>query len=89
MNRILLLLGFLILLIGTFYLISDILLPFLISLIFAYLLQPIIDINIQRFNLPRSVVTFIVFIGFVTSLIGVMIIILPMIYDQIIILMSL
>lgn len=65
------------------YLVSDTLAPFLISFIFAYLLQPLIEINCKRFKLPRSVVTFLVFLLFVGIVTTVLVLVVPMIYQQI------
>lgn len=73
----------LLLFIGFIYLISDMLAPFLISFIFAYLLRPVIEVNCSRFNLPRSLVTIGVFALFLSGFIAIIVLFVPMIYHQI------
>lgn len=68
---------------GIVYLVSNTLAPFLISFIFAYLLQPVINANCKKFSLPRSVVTFGVFGVFLSSFITIIVLIVPIIYHQI------
>lgn len=67
----------------TLYLVSTTLAPFIISFIFAYLFQPLIDNNCKRFGLPRSVVSFAVFILFISAFILMLILIIPIMYEQI------
>ena len=70
------------------YLVSDTLAPFLISFIFAYLLQPVIEANCERFKWPRSMVTFAVFVMFLSSFVAIIVLLVPMIYQQIAIFVS-
>jgi putative permease len=65
------------------YMVSDTLVPFVISFIFAYLLQPIIDKISQRFNFPRSLISSAIFALFISSFIIILLLLLPIIYDQI------
>lgn len=74
--------------IGVIYLVSDTLAPFLISFIFAYLLQPVIETNCKRFKLPRVLVTFGVFSLFLSGFITIIVLIVPMTYQQIAALVS-
>lgn len=70
------------------YLISDSLAPFIIAFIFAYLIHPVIESNCNRFNISREVVTFFVFSTFISALITVVILIVPLIYKQLSLLIS-
>lgn len=65
------------------YLISDTLAPFLISFVFAYLLQPIIETNCKRSGLPRSIITFLVFVVFSGIVVMLVVLVFPVIYQQI------
>jgi len=65
------------------YLLSNTLAPFVIAFIFAYLLQPAIDANCRRFNLPRWFVTFGIFSLFLSSFIIALLLLVPMIYQQV------
>ena len=65
------------------YRVSDTLVPFVISFIFAYLLQPIIDKISQRFNFPRNLISSAIFALFISSFIIILLLLLPIIYDQI------
>lgn len=64
------------------YLLSDTLVPFFIAFIFAYLLQPIIKHNCRKYKIPRGVVTFIIFSFFISGFIIVLLIIVPIIYQE-------
>lgn len=68
---------------GIVYALSARLAPFLISFIFAYLLQPAIDTNCRKFSLPRGIVTFGVFTLFLSGFITIIVLIVPIIYRQI------
>lgn len=70
------------------HLVSDTLAPFIISFIFAYLLEPLITNNSNRFNLPRGVVAMGIFVIFIVSFIIAMIVLVPIIYNQIAIFIS-
>ncbi|MDP4708921.1 MAG: AI-2E family transporter [Rickettsiaceae bacterium] len=70
------------------YIVSDTLAPFLVAFIFAYLLQPVIESNCQRFKWPRSVVTLSVFVMFLSSFIAIIVLLVPMIYQQIAVFVS-
>jgi len=65
------------------YIVSNTLTPFLISFIFAYLLQPAIDTNCRKFLLPRGLVTFGVFSLFLSGFVTIIVLIAPIIYYQI------
>lgn len=65
------------------YLLSDMLAPFFISFVFAYLLQPAIDHNSQRYNVPRAISTFLVFLLFISGFVIVLLIFIPIIYQEI------
>lgn len=65
------------------YLISNTLAPFVIAFIFAYLLQPVIDANCHKLKLPRGAVTFGVFTLFFSGFIAIIVLIVPIIYQQI------
>jgi len=64
------------------YLLSATLAPFVIAFIFAYLLQPAIEANCHRFKLPRGFVTFGVFTLFLSGFITIIVLIMPIIYQQ-------
>jgi len=83
MNRIIFWSAILLIVIGMIYLVSDTLAPFLISFIFAYLLQPAIETNCERFKLPRTLVTFGVFSLFLSGFITIIVLVVPMTYQQI------
>ncbi|MFK7974010.1 MAG: AI-2E family transporter [Rickettsiaceae bacterium] len=68
------------------YLVSNILAPFLISLVFAYLLQPIISTICSKLLIPRSIATIIVFALFLVIVSCIIIIVGPKIYHQLAIL---
>lgn len=72
----------LLLAISTVYLAADILAPFLISFIFAYLLQPLIEANCKRFQCPRPRVALGVFIFFLSIFIVIIVLLVPIIYQQ-------
>ncbi len=65
------------------YLVSDTLTPFVVSFIFAYLLQPAIDNNAKRLNIPRAWITSTIFTWFIGLIILGATILLPIIYNQI------
>ena len=64
------------------YRVSDTLVPFVISFIFAYLLQPIIDKISQRFNFPRNLISSAIFAVFISSFIIILLLVLANNYDQ-------
>ncbi len=70
-------------LIASIYLLSDILSPFFIAFIFAYLLQPAIDAYCKYFKWPRSIVAFGIFSIFLSVFTAIMTLIAPVIYKQI------
>ena len=65
------------------YLTSDTLAPFIISFIFAYLLEPLITSNCKRLNLPRNIVAIGIFTIFIVGFIVAMVALVPIIYNQI------
>ena len=81
--------GVVLLITGSFvYLVSDTLVPFMISFVFAYLLQPAIETNCKRFKLPRSIATLGIFTMFLSGFAAIMVLIVPIIYQQIAIFVS-
>ncbi|GAB4165372.1 MAG: AI-2E family transporter [Rickettsiaceae bacterium] len=75
--------GIIILIISSIiYIVSDVLAPFLIALIFAYLLQPVIETARKRFSLSRNVCTLGIFFLFLGIFILIMVLIIPVIYSQ-------
>lgn len=81
--------GILLLVTSTFlYMLSDTLSPFVISFIFAYLLEPIIENNYRRFKISRASMTLSVFVIFLSSLAFITILLVPVIYQQIAIFLS-
>lgn len=76
--------GILLVLTGLFtHAISDVLAPFLIAFVFAYILQPIIDRNCQKYGIGRRVVSIFIFLIFVSSFVLIMLILVPIIYNQV------
>ena len=65
------------------YAVSETLAPFIIAFIFAYLLQPLIDNNSKRFNAPRGLISTGIFSIFISSFIVILVVLLPIIYNQI------
>lgn len=70
------------------YLVSDTLVPFLVAFIFAYLLQPAIDTNCRKLKLPRGIATLGVFIMFLSGFVAIIVLIVPIIYQQIAVFVS-
>ncbi|NRB11152.1 MAG: AI-2E family transporter [Rickettsiaceae bacterium] len=66
-----------------FYLVSNTLAPFIISFIIAYLLQPAIESNCTRFKLPRGLVVFGVFLLFISIFVTALVLLIPVIYQQV------
>lgn len=64
------------------YLVSDILAPFIASFIFAYILQPLIDNYSKRFKLSKELVSIIIFLIFISSFGLIVIVLVPVIYQQ-------
>ena len=71
------------LLLTSLYIISDVITPFFIAFIFAYMLQPAIDGYCIKFNIPRGRAVFYIFILFLSILISLFTLITPIIYNQI------
>ncbi|MGC0371369.1 MAG: hypothetical protein DGJ47_000055 [Rickettsiaceae bacterium] len=65
------------------YIISDVITPFLIAFIFAYMLQPAVDSYCKKFNTPRGRAVFYIFVLFLSIVITLFILISPIIYHQI------
>jgi len=70
------------------WLISDIFSPFFIAAIISYILQPVIDRISFRYNLPRRTVATASYILFLSVFAVVIIVLLPIIYQQISLLIS-
>ncbi len=64
-------------------LVSDTLVPFMVAFVFAYLLQPVIENNCRRFRWPRGLVTLGVFTMFLSGFVAIIVLIVPIIYQQI------
>lgn len=64
------------------YLLSSVLSPFIISFIFAYLLQPAIEHNCKKYKIPRGISTFLIFSIFISSFVLVFLIVIPIIYQE-------
>jgi putative permease len=76
--------SFLFLIIGFFlFSITNIIAPFLISIIFAYLLRPFISYISKKCHISENIATIIVYILFISIFIAAIIFILPIIYSQI------
>ena len=70
------------------YIVSDTLVPFLIAFVFAYLLQPVIHTNCYKLKLPRGIVTLGVFTMFLSGFAAIIVLIVPIIYQQIAVFVS-
>lgn len=70
------------------YIVSDTLVPFLIAFVFAYLLQPVIHTNCYKLKLPRGIVTLGVFTMFLSGFVAIIVLIVPIIYQQIAVFVS-
>ena len=66
-----------------FYYLSHTLVPFIIALIFAYILEPMIKKNATRFNLSRNIITFFIFSLFLGIFVLFLILLIPLIYKQV------
>jgi putative permease len=73
---------------GFAYIVADTLIPFMIAFVFAYLLQPVIETNCEKLKFPRSWVTLGVFIIFLSGFITIILLIAPIIYQQMSIVVS-
>ncbi|PCJ29569.1 MAG: AI-2E family transporter [Rickettsiales bacterium] len=82
MNKVIFWCASLLLIGGLMYVLSSTIAPFLVALMFAYLLQPSIETNCKRFNLGRPIVTFGVFILFLSSFVTVIVLVVPIIFKQ-------
>lgn len=69
------------------YLISDILLPFVVGIFVAYFLDPVAD-KLEKKNISRTTATIIIIATFFLLLIGVMVAVLPVLADQLFVLAS-
>lgn len=67
---------------GFTYLVSNILTPFLIAFIFAYILQPVITRYTRKYDKSRMYITKVVFAIFLGSFILISLILAPMIFKQ-------
>jgi putative permease len=83
MNRVAFWSVFLLVFGGFVYLVSDTLAPFMVAFVFAYLLQPVIESNCQRFKLPKWLVTLGIFTMFLSGFVAIIVLLVPIIYQQI------
>jgi predicted PurR-regulated permease PerM len=63
------------------WLLSDVLLPFVVGMALAYLLDPVAD-RLQRVGLSRLVATLIILMGFIAILIVVLVVVVPLMVEQ-------
>ncbi len=68
---------------GFLLLIGNVLAPFVISCIIAYILQPLIRTICSRYNISRTIIAFVVFVIFISIFLFLLIVLLPSIYQQI------
>jgi putative permease len=68
---------------GFLVLIGNVLAPFVISCIIAYILQPLISTICSKYNISRTIIAFVVFIIFISIFLFLLIGLLPSIYQQI------
>lgn len=68
---------------GVTYLVSDVISPFFIAFIFAYILQPAIDSFSLKLKFSRPAVSVIVFAIFISIFTLIVLMLIPLIYDQI------
>jgi predicted PurR-regulated permease PerM len=61
----------LVLLALVFYRFRDVLLPLVIALLLAFILDPIVDFLVDRFRLPRGIATTLVFLVLIAALLGI------------------
>ena len=73
----------LILLVGflSVYFLADILMPVLVAIVIAYLLEGIIS-KAEKFKIPRLIAVILVFFGFMIGLIFLLLILMPILYEQ-------
>lgn len=83
MNKVVFWSLFVLIFIGFLVLVSNILAPFFVSFVIAYILQPVINIVCSKYNVSRNLVASIIFIVFISIFIFLLIILLPSIYQQI------
>jgi len=68
---------------GFLVLVSNILGPFFISFIIAYILQPLINIPCSKYNISRTIVASVIFIIFISAFIFLLVTLFPLISQQI------
>jgi predicted PurR-regulated permease PerM len=64
------------------YQIKNVLTPFLISIILAYFLHPLVDKMQSYYKIPRSLSTLLILLLFFSIVFGLLIVTLPLIYNQ-------
>lgn len=67
--------------IGALYLWRGIFLPFIVSMLFAYLLSPLVA-RIQSFGLKREVAVVLLYLCFIAVFVGALLILLPRVVDE-------
>lgn len=82
-----LLIGFGVLVLFLLYVVREVLLPFILSGVFVYLLAPAVDYlsskSIGKFKLSRGLSVVLVFIGFMTGLALLVLLVLPPVYQEV------
>ena len=82
-----LLIGFGLMVLVLLYLVHEVLLPFVLSGVFVYLLAPAVDFlsskSIGKFKLSRGFSVVLVFIGFLTGIALLVLIVLPPVYQEV------
>ena len=83
MNKIIFWSIFVLIFTGFLVLVSNILGPFFISFIIAYILQPLINIPCSKYNISRTIVASVIFIIFISAFIFLLVTLFPLISQQI------
>lgn len=88
LNRTIFWISLFVFILALFYLVSNTLAPFVIAFIIAYLLQPAIETNYNRFKLPRGLVVLAVFLLFISIFVIALVLLIPVIYQQVAMLLA-
>ncbi|MEQ8396856.1 AI-2E family transporter [Thalassobaculum sp.] len=64
-----------------FYVLRDVLVPFVAGMAVAYLLDPVVD-RLERIRVPRGLATFVVLLGFFALAIGLLLLLIPLLQSQ-------
>lgn len=80
--------GFAIISVSLWLLVSNILAPFVTAFIISYILQPLIECTCNRLNFSRTTMSLLVFLVFISLFIIAFVLLIPIIYQQISILIT-